>query len=346
MSGGGTAKSVDLRGRWRRLAEVADAFAGTPVAVLGDLVLDRFWYGAVQRISREAPVPIVRLTRARLLPGCAANTVWNLAALGAAVRPVGVAGEDETGRQLLDLFRERRLSVDGIVSRPGWETPTKTRVLAGTLHGPRQQLVRVDSGEENALPGDLLDRIRERLEASLDGARALVLSDYGYGLVEAVWGSDHAGKVPIVALDSRFGLLRYSGLTTATPNEEEFDDACGAPAGDDEAGLAERGEALRARQGLKALLVTRGARGMALFEEGAPPVLLPIVGSDQVVDVTGAGDTVISTYVLALCAGASFLEAAALANVAGGIVVQKHGTATASVAELKRTLEAWGEGRL
>jgi rfaE bifunctional protein kinase chain/domain len=325
---------------------VADAFSGTPVAVLGDLVLDRFWYGAVQRISREAPVPIVRLTRARLLPGCAANTVWNLAALGAEVRPVGVTGEDETGRQLLGLFREAGLSVEGIVARSGWETPTKTRILAGTLHGPRQQLVRVDSGEENPLPGDLLDRVRSRLAAALDGARSLVLSDYGYGLVAAAWRPDLAARVPIVALDSRFGLLNYPGLTTATPNEEEFEEACGDAAGDDEAGLAERGEALRARQGLKALLVTRGARGMALFQAEEPPSFLPIVGSDQVVDVTGAGDTVISTYVLALCAGASFLEAAALANVAGGIVVQKHGTAATNVAELKKTLQAWGEGRL
>lgn len=340
------AERVDGRGRWRRLAEIASGFSGTRVAVLGDMVLDRFWYGAVQRISREAPVPIVRLERSRLLPGCAANTVINLAALGASVHPLGVVGDDEPGRDLRRLFEEAGIGGAGLVTVQGWETPTKTRILAGTPHGPRQQLVRVDAGEANALPGAARETLARGLSEAAARVQALVLSDYGYGLVPDLW-KDRPEVLPAVtALDSRFNLTAFPGLTTATPNEEEFEQAAGLSAGDDEELLCEAGEALRARQGLRALLVTRGARGMALFEEGRPPALLPIVGSDQVVDVTGAGDTVMAAYVLALAGGASFLEAALLADVAGGIVVQKHGTATTTVPEIQKTLREWGEGRL
>lgn len=340
------AERVDGRSRWRRLAEIASGFSGTEVAVLGDMVLDRFWYGAVQRVSREAPVPIVRLERSRLLPGCAANTVFNLAALGASVRPLGVVGDDEAGRGLKRLFEEAGIDGTGLLTVKGWETPTKTRILAGTPHGPRQQLVRVDAGEANTLTEAVRETLARGLSEAAARARALVLSDYGYGLVPAVW-EDRPTVLPVItALDSRFNLARFSGLTTATPNEEEFEQAAGRSFGDDEDLLCEAGEALRSRQRLKALLVTRGARGMALFAEDQPPALLPIVGSDQVVDVTGAGDTVMAAYVLALARGASFLEAALLADVAGGIVVQKHGTATTSVPEVVRTLEEWGEGRL
>ncbi len=337
---------MDMRDRWQELAGVVRAFDGLRVVVAGDMVLDRFWYGAVQRISREAPVPIVRIASTRLLPGCAANTVWNLAALGADVIPVGVVGDDDGGRQIRKLFADKGLDARGIVTEPAWETPTKTRILAGTLHGPKQQLVRVDSGEENVLTAELVRRVKERLGDLLEGASALILSDYGCGLVQALGVNAFASRVGISALDSRFALTEFHGLTTATPNEEEFELACGKTLDDDETLLDDEGRAMRERLGLKALLVTRGRKGMSLFEEDEPPVHLPVVGEDQVVDVTGAGDTVISAYVLALAAGAGFVEAASIANAAGGIVVQKHGTATTDRDELARTLREWGEGRL
>ena len=337
---------MTMRDDWPKLAEIVDAFSGVRVVVAGDLVLDRFWYGAVQRISREAPVPIVRIASTRLLPGCAANTVSNLAALGGTVLPVGVVGEDDSGRQIQRLFADRGLDCRGIVSERNWETPSKTRILAGTLHGPRQQLVRVDSGEENALAGDLVHRVKARLENALEGADALILSDYGCGLVQAVGVDDYIPKVRISAIDSRFALTEFKGLTTATPNEEEFELACGKSLDEDETLLDREGPAMRERLGLKALLVTRGRKGMSLFEKDKAPVHLPVVGEDQVVDVTGAGDTVISAYVLALAAGARFPEAASIANAAGGIVVQKHSTATTDREELMRTLRDWGEGRL
>ncbi len=311
-------------------------------------MLDRFWYGNVQRVSREAPVPIVRLAQTRLLPGCAANTVWNLASLGAKPIPVGAVGADREGDELVDVLSRSGVDTSLLVRWPSWATPTKTRILAGTFHGHKQQMVRVDSGEENAFDEPLLSRLRGGLDRALEGADALIVSDYGYGMAEALQVRGFVHRVPLSALDSRFniGAFAGAGLTTATPNEEEFEQACGIPVGDDDALLESEGEAMRSRLGLKALLVTRGGKGMSLFEAGRAVVHMPVVGSDQVVDVTGAGDTVISAYVLSLCAGASFHQAAAIANAAGGIVVQKHGTATATTEEIALTLKEWGEGRL
>lgn len=335
-----------MREHWPKLSEIVGRFGGARVVVAGDLVLDRFWYGATHRMSREAPVPIVRVTKTRLFPGCAANTIWNLAALGSVPMPVGVVGADREGDQILGLFKERGINCEGVVRWPGWETPTKTRILAGTLHGPRQQVARVDSGEANAFAPNLVERLRRTLDGALQGASALILSDYGYGLADALYEPGLPKRAPISALDSRFGMDRFKGFSTATPNEEEFETACKVRLSEEEGLLEREGEALRRRLGLAALLVTRGGKGMSLFEEGRPPVHLPVVGADQVVDVTGAGDTVIATYVAALCAGASFREAAAIANTAGGIVVQRHGPATTTPSEIAATLRQWGEGNL
>lgn len=335
-----------MRESWRDLCEIVSRFNGKRVVVLGDLVLDRFWYGTVQRLSREAPVPIVRLADTRLMPGCAANTVWNLSALGAAPVPVGVVGTDPEGQEILALFEKRGIHSGHLERWPPWVTPTKTRVLAGTFHGPKQQMVRVDSGEENLFEENVIGRMKGHLASALEGSDALIVSDYGYGLAQAIRAQDFLTDARLSAIDSRFDLESFSGVTTATPNEEEFERAIGKTVEDDGALLESEGQALRARLGMKALLVTRGGKGMSLFEQGRPPLHLPVVGSDQVVDVTGAGDTVISSYVLALCAGATFPQAAAIANAAGGIVVQKHGTATTTPEEIRHTLQEWGEGRL
>lgn len=335
-----------MRERWRELQKLTGKLSGHRVVVAGDLVLDRYWNGPVQRISREAPVPIVRLDETKLMAGCAANTVVNLAALGANVLPVGVVGKDREGSALLALLEEAGADCSGVVRASAWTTPTKTRVLAGTLHGPRQQLVRVDSGESNMFTPAVVKAVRQSITKALESAAALVISDYGYGLVSAIGAAEYAPRVRVSALDTRFGLKTFHGLTTATPNEEEFAAAAGADSVVSLPALEKSGEALRRGLGLKALLVTRGSRGMCLFEEGKSPEHIPIVGTDQVVDVTGAGDTVISTYVLALCAGGKFSQAAHLANVAGGIVVERQGPATTSAAELSARLQAWGKGEL
>jgi rfaE bifunctional protein kinase chain/domain len=335
-----------MRGKWRDLAGVVKRFSGHRVVVLGDLVLDRYWYGEVQRMSREAPVPVVRIEETKLMPGCAANTVMNLRALGAEVVPVGVVGKDREGDALTGLFDQAGVDCSRIVRAKGWVTPTKTRVLAGSAHAPRQQLVRVDSGEGNLFTPGVADTVKRAIEKALGKAEALIISDYGYGLAKAAEAERYARKAALSALDSRFGIKSFHGLTTATPNEEEFGEASGADAKDGGKMLERAGEKLRGELGLQALLVTRGSRGMSLFEKGKKPLHIPIVGSDQAVDVTGAGDTVISAYVLALCCKASFAEAAHIANVAGGIVVERHGPATTNPKELCARIEAWGKGIL
>jgi D-glycero-beta-D-manno-heptose-7-phosphate kinase len=331
---------------WKRLVEAVQAFRGRRVVVLGDMVLDRFWHGDVQRVSREAPVPIVRLSGVDLVPGCAANTVSNLAALGAEAVPVGVVGTDPEGDALAALFAQGGIRTDGLVRERRWTTPTKTRILAGNPRGHRQQLVRVDSGEQNEYPPALRKKVRTSLKAALAGADALIFSDYGYGVLDAAGAPDFKRATPITAVDSRFALSQYRGVVTATPNEEEFEGAVGRRIGDGVDVLEQEGASLRERLGLEALLVTRGKRGMALFERGKKPLHIGVVGPDQVIDVTGAGDTVMASYVLSLCAGATFEEAAWVANIAGGIVVQKFGTATTDPAELVARIRAWGEGKI
>jgi rfaE bifunctional protein kinase chain/domain len=331
---------------WKRLCEVVRSFKGRRVVVLGDMVLDRFWHGDVQRVSREAPVPIVRLSEVKLLPGCAANTVSNLAALGAEPVPVGIVGTDREGDALANLLVRAGAKPPGLIRQASWVTPTKTRILAGNPRGQRQQLVRVDSGEQNEYGPAVRAALRKALENALRGAGALVFSDYGYGILEAASACEYTRSAPITAIDSRFALTRYKGATTATPNEEEFEVAVNHRVGDGIDVLEREGAGLRERLDIEALLVTRGKHGMALFERGKKPVHIGVVGPDQVIDVTGAGDTVMASYILSLCAGATFTEAAWIANVAGGIVVQKFGTATTDPDELTARIRAWGEGKI
>ena len=331
---------------WKKLIRIVDSFENTPVMVAGDLVLDRFWFGAVQRISREAPVPIVRLFKAFLAPGCAANSAANLASLGARPIVVGVVGKDNEGGQLIKLLESLGADTGNILREPSWTTPTKTRILAGTIHGPKQQLVRVDIGEDAVFTGKVVDKLEKAVEKAVSKAKASVISDYGYGLAESVDLLKILGNKRITAVDSRFRMTSFSGATTATPNEEEFERAIGKAAPEDIRNFDREAEALRRRLKLEALLVTRGSRGMALFEGSKRPVHIPVVGKDEIVDVTGAGDTVIAAYVISLARGASFEEAAHIANAAGGIAVQKPGTATVSRAELAEWIELWGRGKI
>jgi rfaE bifunctional protein kinase chain/domain len=231
---------------------------------------------------------------------------------------------------------------------PGQLTTTKSRVLGVLAHGHPQQIVRVDREPPQKLDSSVRRRLTERALEALNGASALLLADYGYGATDPaelgwlrrrVWGRRARARVPLaVTLDSRYDLLRYFGATAATPNEPEIEAALGTHIGDNTALLHRVGRQLLRRQRLQALLVTRGRDGMVLFEPRRPPQHLPIFGSDQVADVTGAGDTVIAAFTLALAAGASFLEAAMLANCAGGLVVMKSGTATVTGSELAEAI--------
>ncbi|HUK86367.1 MAG TPA: PfkB family carbohydrate kinase [Terriglobales bacterium] len=325
-----------------RLARIVEAFPRVTVTVVGDLVADEFVFGEIARVSREAPVLILRHRERMVAPGGAGNAVYNLADLGVNVLPVGVVGDDESGRTLLQLFRHKHIPLTGIQKLKGRATVTKTRILAGQTHTARQQVVRLDREPEDGLS---LHTVRELVRSAVSYAQtsdALLLSDYGYGAatpaILKLLGARLPDGLP-VTLDSRYRLLEFSGATAATPNEPEIEAALGVRIGGDPARLLSAGKAVMSRMGLQALVITRGRDGMVAFARGNKPVEIPIHGSDQVTDVTGAGDTVIAVFTAALAAGADAEGAARLANVAGGIVVMKRGTATLSPAELLAALE-------
>jgi rfaE bifunctional protein kinase chain/domain len=324
------------------LRKIVEAFPRVTVAVLGDMVADEFVFGEISRVSREAPVLILRHRERTVVPGGGANAVNNLADLGVTVLPVGIVGNDEPGRMLLRAFRHKRIPVSGILKVKDHNTTTKTRILAGMPHTWRQQVVRIDR-EPESIPSSHMARelalaTREYLRAS----DALLVSDYGYGaanpkILSAAIGK-RAGSIPVV-LDSRHRMLEFSGVTAATPNEAEVEEALGIKFGQDWNALSGAGAEIVTRKKLQSLLITRGRDGMVAFSEKHKPVDIPIFGSDEVTDVTGAGDTVIATYTAALATGASAEDAAHLANYAGGIVVMKRGTATVTADELLRAIE-------
>jgi rfaE bifunctional protein kinase chain/domain len=323
-----------------RLLELVDRMAGCPVAMLVDLVADRFITGTPKRISREAPVLILSYQGESLVPGGGANAVANVAALGGRPSPLGVVGDDATGRELVEHLRHLGVATEGIVLRPDYRTPTKVRILGGGKHGIKQQIVRYDIEETLTLTAEERQHFVTLLQSWRGQMRVGILSDYGYGsavpdLLPAM--REALGPDCLLLCDSRYRLGEFQGLDAATPNEEEAEQLVGSAINDDPDKLREAGRRLRQQLGARFLLITRGSRGMSLFaEDGA--VHLPVHGTDQVADVTGAGDTVIGTFALALAAGAAPEEAAVLANYAGGVVVMKMGTATLDREELKRAL--------
>ena len=320
-----------------RLLELIDDMAGQAVVMAVDLVADRFVTGTPKRISREAPVLILRHESEEFLPGGGANAVANVHALGGEPLPLGVVGDDESGRLLLAALGERGIDAGGIAVRPGYRTPTKTRVLGGGRHAIKQQIVRYDIEDRVELNEDDMARIAGVLAGWKDRAAVAVLSDYGYGAVPPELAGAVRGALSgrgIVLADSRYRLGEFSGLDGATPNEEEAEALLGEPLSDEPESFRAAGRLLRDRLQSDFLLITRGSEGMDLFL-AAGRWHLPVHGTEEVADVTGAGDTVIGTFALALAAGAAPLEAALLANYAGGVVVLKSGTATVSPAELR-----------
>jgi rfaE bifunctional protein kinase chain/domain len=326
-----------------RLRKIVESFSKITITVVGDLVADEFVFGEISRVSREAPVLILKHRERTVVPGGGANAINNLAELGVNVLPVGVIGDDEVGRLLLKVFRHKRIPLSGVLKDKSYTTVTKTRILAGMTHTARQQVVRVDREPETApnhhLRRELVLAAREYAHAS----DALLISDYGYGaaspaILNAIRERGRLDGVPVI-LDSRYRMLEYSGAIAATPNEPEVEAALGVRIGNDWSRLCSAGEQVISRMKLQSLVITRGRDGMAAFAGKHKPVDIPIFGSDQVADVTGAGDTVIATFAAAFAAGASTEEAAHLANYAGGIVVMKRGTATVTRQELLDALD-------
>ena len=325
-----------------RLLEIIDLMSGQPILMLVDLVVDRFITGQPKRISREAPVLILRHQGEVMAPGGGANAVANVAALGGQPLTLGVVGDDDNGRQLLALLDRSGIDTGGIVKRSGFRTPTKTRILGGGRHSIKQQIVRYDI--EDSL--EITDRETDHFDRQIDrwdGHPAVaILSDYGYGTVSPTLmhrvrkALGHQGTV---LCDSRYRLGDFAGLDGATPNEEEAENLLGSPISESEEQLLCAGSDLLDTLSARFLLITRGSYGMTLFEE-ASCWQIPVHGTDEVADVTGAGDTVMGTFGLALAAGAKPLEAALLANYAGGVVVLKQGTATLSRSELEEAVRS------
>jgi D-glycero-beta-D-manno-heptose-7-phosphate kinase len=337
--------SVDLL----KLQECVEQFSTKTIVLLGDFVADEFQYGEISRVSREAPVLILKHRETRIVPGGGANAANNLASLGARVLAVTAVGDDAAGDALLSHFRRLLVNVSGILRMKGWTTPTKSRFLAGWAHTVGQQVLRVDYEPKAPLPDAVRKKLLQRLSINLRAAHALAVSDYGFGIATPDLVQQVLAKrknTLHATLDARYKLHRYAkaGITAATPNEAELEAEHHTAIGQDAGELARAGRATFSEMKLQSLLVTRGRHGAALFEPGDRLTQIPVHGSDQAVDVTGAGDTVLAAYTLSLACGASPLEAAHIANIAGGLVVMKRGTATVSRQELLDAIRGEASG--
>lgn len=324
-----------------RLLNIVRRFPQRRIIVVGDSVADQFVYGVINRVSREAPVFILRHEHTETVPGGAANCALNLASLGAKVSLISVTGDDEAGRAMVEKLIVAGVDCSGVLTSPALRTTTKVRILAGQLHSTRQQVIRIDYEGEPLNDPELRARLRERVLEQAQAADAVIISDYNYGVADAEMASftrdaAAARKIPVMA-DSRFKLSNFGGFTSATPNQDEVEQLLGKEFIQTDQ-LETASEELRDRLGYRALLVTRGSNGMMLLEDGVAAIHLDAVGAREPVDVTGAGDTVMAAYTLALASDSSFPDAARLANYAGGLVVMKRGTASVTREELEHSV--------
>lgn len=324
---------INLAGTIRR------EFPQKKIVIVGDLVADQFLRGTINRVSREAPVFILRHDETETLAGGAANAAVNVASLGGQVDLIGLVGTDENGGLLLRKLREAGVNCDLTVASEKIQTTTKVRVLAGQHYAPRQQVIRIDYENKAEIGEELKTKLKENLLSAAASADAIIISDYNYGAACAEIAQTAAQvaqekQIPLL-VDSRFRLKNFPNATTATPNQEEVEQLLGKNFSE--------GDCIKLRENLRldALLITRGNDGMLLIEKDKSPLHLEAVGSTEPVDVTGAGDTVIAVYALALASGLSFAESANLANHAGGIVVMKKGTAFVNSGELLASLEKY-----
>jgi D-glycero-beta-D-manno-heptose-7-phosphate kinase len=318
-------------------ASIRENFPNKKIVIVGDLVADQFLRGTIARVSREAPVFILRHDETETLAGAAANAAVNVASLKGQAILVGAVGADANGKALLEKLCSSSVNCDFVIESEEIRTTTKVRVLAGQHYAPRQQVIRIDYENDANIPRALRLRLKKNLLSAADGADAIIISDYNYGVASdeifetaALVARDK--NIPLL-IDSRFRLRDFPGATTATPNQDEVEQILGKNFTAD--GCAE----LCRNLGYDALLVTRGNEGMLLIENGKEPVSFAAVGAREPIDVTGAGDTVIAAYALGLASNLSFAESAGIANHAGGIVVMKKGTASVSLDELRASIE-------
>jgi len=326
----------------KNLLSLIDNFPQKKIAVWGDLILDEYIIGTTRRISREAPVLILSYKNKELSLGGAGNSVLNIKALGAHPLPVGVIGADDSGKKIIRMLKQEGISTEYLLVDKNYKTPIKTRILAGEETTKKQQILRIDREEKVPASSVVKQKIQKNLKSIRGEISALLISDYNYFTVkEDVFNQilpEFKKKNIPVTLDSRFRLLNFKGITVATPNEPEVEGALKNEIDDNDQLFRQSGSLLLKKTHASALLITRGSKGMVLFEKNKNPLSISIHGPTDIVDVTGAGDTVISVFTLALACGATFREAALLANYAGGIVVMKKGTATLTAQELRKTI--------
>lgn len=321
------------------LLKLVSHFPQARIAVVGDMAADVYVYGKPYKLSREAPVVVIRYQTEEFVPGSAANTANNLLALGARVFPVGIVGVDGAGRRLRAHFQLGGAETAGLFEVEGYQTPTKTRILAGDSHTSKQQVIRIDRESDPGISPEVEERILAYLEKIQGKIEGLIVSDYGYELVTsrvAQWARELA-REKVVVVDSHYRLGEFAGVTLITPNEQEAEASTGIRIRNEEDALR-AGQLLLSEVQSQAVLITRGNQGMVLFERDGRVTRIPIWGRDDVIDVTGAGDTVASVCALALACKGSLPQATRLANYAGGIVVTKRGTATLTHQELAQAV--------
>ncbi|GMB01279.1 PfkB family carbohydrate kinase [Pelosinus sp. IPA-1] len=313
------------------------------IMVVGDMVADVYLEGKISRISREAPVLILEHTKENVVPGGASNVVHNAATLSGIVYAVGIVGQDYAGQELVRILKDKKTETAGLLVDYNRPTITKTRIMAGGQATVRQQIVRIDKEKKEALDDNMKKALKDYITTHIVDMDGVVISDYGSNtvaphLIHHIIQTCRDKNIPCI-VDSRYNVMEYNGVTVVKQNESEAAAAVGYEIVD-QASLLSAGNTILERLNAKAVLITRGPDGMTLFEQSGKMTHIPVINKSEVYDVTGAGDTVVATMILALAAGATYEEAARLSNFAAGIVVKKPGTATTNLAELR---EAIGE---
>jgi D-glycero-beta-D-manno-heptose-7-phosphate kinase len=327
------------------LIKIIKKFKGKRVLVLGDFILDEYVFGLTSRVSREAPVLILKYDNTEYGLGGAANAVNNLVSLGISVYPLGVLGDDDAGHEILRMLKGKNISTEGLILDKDMVTVKKTRIMAGGKNIIKQQVIRIDKENNKEISNDLVKKLLKIVSSQLDQIDGILVSDYGYGLCKKPELLDlfsrYSKNGGIVNVDSRFDLLKFKNVTTTTPNESEIEEIFGQKFEGNTSKIKKIGMKLLESISLKFLLITRGSKGMLILFPDGSSHSIPIFGSDRIVDVTGAGDTVISILTSALCSGATPIEATHLANIAGGLVVMKSGTATVTQSELLSAMKKY-----
>lgn len=328
---------VQLQARAERVMSLIDCFSQARVLVVGDLTLDEFLTGQVERISREAPVLILRHETTKQVPGGGANAVYNLAKLGAQVKAVGLLGKDEQGRSLQELLVAAGIDTQGVFYDSQRPTVTKTRISGHSRQSVTQQIVRVDRKSDQLPDIDLQLQLAAYICSQVKSVDAVVCSDYGDGvLTQPVIAA--ALSHPRTIVDSQTQIAQYQNAAIFTPNLPEAELAVGYQI-NDSITLAQAGKDLLAITQATHVLITQGEQGMSLFARDGAVTHIPAFNRSEVFDVTGAGDTVVAALTLALASGASFWEAAVLGNLAASIVVRHFGTTTTTAVEMKTALQ-------